>query len=140
MKSGTVKGNRHWNFWIIGGLALLWNAMGVANLIWQLNPANLASMPELHRIIAESRPIWATLAFAVAVIGGLTGTVLLLFRNRLALPTLIASLVAMVIHMLSYFDLANAAVGLSAADFVLIVVMPLAVSVFLVWYAKRCED
>ena len=126
----------HWSFWAIGGITLLWNVMGIMNVLWQMNSENLAAMPELHRAIAESRPSWATAAFALAVFGGAVGCLLLLLRKRAASPVLIASFVGMIVHMFSYFGITNSAVHFGPSDIILIVVMPIAVAAFLIWYAK----
>ena len=126
----------HWSFWAIGAIALLWNVMGIMNLLWQMNSENLAAMPELHRAIAESRPSWATAAFALAVFGGAVGCLLLLLRKRAASSVLIASFVGMIVHMFSYFGITNSAVSFGPSDIILIVVMPIAVAAFLIWYAK----
>ena len=96
-----VVGRVHWSFWAIGTIALLWNVMGIMNLLWQMNSENLAAMPELHRAIAESRPSWATAAFALAVFSGAVGCLLLLLRKRAASPVFIASFVGMIVHMFS---------------------------------------
>ncbi len=131
-----VVGRMHWSFWAIGAITLLWNVMGIVNLLWQMNSENLAAMPELHRAIAESRPSWATAAFALAVFGGAVGCLLLLLRKRAASSVLIASFVGMIVHMFSYFGITNSAVSFGPSDIILIVVMPIAVAAFLIWYAK----
>lgn len=136
MSDKTV-GGMHWSFWAIGAVALIWNVMGIVNLLWQMNSGNLAAMPELHRAIVESRPSWATAAFALAVLGGAVGCLLLLFRKKAASSVLIASFVGMVVHMFSYFGITNSAVSFGPSDIILIVVMPIAVAAFLIWYAKR---
>ena len=135
-----IVGRVHWSFWAIGAVALLWNVMGIMNLLWQMNSENLAAMPELHRAIAESRPSWATAAFALAVFGGAVGCLLLLFRKRAASSVLIASFVGMIVHMFSYFGITNSAVSFGPSDIILIVVMPIAVAAFLIWYAKRAAS
>jgi hypothetical protein len=129
-----------WGFWAIGVLGLVWNVMGVANLAMQMNPANLENMPELHQAIAQSRPDWATAAFAIAVVGGALGCGLLLLRRKLALPLFVVSLLAMVAHMFSYAALANPNVVFGWGDIALIVVMPIAVAAFLIRYAMRCRN
>lgn len=128
----------HWSFWAIGAVALLWNVMGVLNLMWQMNAENLAAMPELYRALAESRPAWATAAFALAVFGGALGCILLLIRKKVAFPILIVSFVGMIVHMFSYVSITNPAVSFGLSD--IIVVLPLAVAAFLIWYAKRAEN
>jgi hypothetical protein len=131
-----VVGGVHWSFWAIGAITLLWNVMGIMNLLWQMNSENLAAMPELHRAIAESRPSWATAAFALAVFGGAVGCLLLLLRKSAASSVLIASFVGMIVHTFSYFGITNSAVSFGPSDIILIVVMPVAVAAFLIWYAK----
>ncbi len=140
MMNDKTVGDVHWSFWAIGAVALLWNAVGVMNLLWQMNSDNLAAMPELHRAIAEGRPTWATAAFALAVFGGALGCLLLLLRKRAASYLMIASFIGMVVHMFSYFGMANLPVNFSPSDIVLIVVMPIAVAAFLIWYARRAES
>ena len=58
--------------------------MGVMNYFGQMNAEMVAAMPEAKREIIESRPAWATGAFAVAVFGGEIGSVLLLLRKSAA--------------------------------------------------------
>ena len=135
-----VVGRVHWSFWAIGAITLLWNVMGIMNLLWQMNSENLAAMPELYRAIAESRPAWATAAFALVVFGGAVGCLLLLLRKRAASSVLIASFVGMIVHMFSYFGITNSAVSFGPSDIILIVVMPIAVAAFLIWYAKRATS
>lgn len=132
----NIIGKVHWSFLVIGVIALLWNVTGIINLFWQMNSENLAAMPELHRAIVNSRPLWATVAFAFAVFGGAVGCLLLLLRKRAAFPVLIVSCASMIAHMFSYFGLTNSVVGFGPSDIILIVLMPMAVAVFLVWYAK----
>ena len=37
-------GGVHWSFWLIGAVALVWNAMGVANIFMQMNPVVVAAL------------------------------------------------------------------------------------------------
>jgi len=65
----------HWSFWVIGVVGLIFNLMGCINYVSQMNPENVASMPEVYRAIVESRPAWGTGAFAIAVFGGVLSSV-----------------------------------------------------------------
>ena len=76
--------NIHWSFWVIGVVTLIWNAMGAANYVAQLDPVVVATFPESHRVLIEGRPAWATGAFAIAVFGGTIGCVLLLFKKSIS--------------------------------------------------------
>jgi hypothetical protein len=124
-------------FWAVGLLGLAWNAMGLMNFAMQQNPDNLAQMPELFRTIVAARPLWATIAFGLAVVSGALGCMLLLLRHKLSVPVFAISLIAMVAHMLSYAGMMNAGVHFSAGDIGLIVVAPVAVAVGLLWWGRR---
>lgn len=124
------------SFWTIGAVMLIWHVMGCVNYFVQMNPEMLAYYRESERIIVENRPAWATAAFAVAVFGGAVGCVLLLVRRSAAFYIFIVSLIGAVftsIHTLT------AGVELGAGEMMGIVALPLAVAVFLVWYAKYAE-
>jgi len=63
----------HWSFWLISGLAFVWNAMGILNFFVQMVPEIVKTFPESHQAIINGRPVWATLGFAIAVFGGTIG-------------------------------------------------------------------
>lgn len=131
----TKTTNLHWSFWLISGLALIWNLLGVANFAWQMTPDALASYPEAERAIIENRPLWATLGFALAVIAGSLGCLLLLLRKSAAYGMFAASFVgviATVLHTLM-------AVGIGATGAIIPVAMVLGVAIFLIWYARRAS-
>jgi len=120
----------HWSFWIVCLVALIWNVMGSINFIMQLNPEMLANYPEAAKSVITSRPIWATVTFAMAVFGGTFGVVLLLLKNSMAGYLFIASLVGVITTSIHTFQI-------SAATEILVgSLMSLVVAVFLVWYAK----
>jgi hypothetical protein len=125
----------HWSFWVIGVLALIWNAMGGVNFFMQMNPETLASMPQSHRAIAESRPLWASGAFAVGVFGGVMGCILLLLRKRTATSVFNLSLIGVLATMIHAYVWSGAPVGFGPFEIALAVLMPLAVAAFLVWYS-----
>lgn len=72
------------SFWVVGVVGLLFNLMGCVNFVSQFNAEMVASMPDAYRLIIDSRPMWATIAFAIAVFGGAIGCVLLLLRKSAA--------------------------------------------------------
>ena len=90
----------HWSFWVVAGLALVWNALGSANFLAQLNPETVTSMPEAYRLVIADRPIWATGAFAVAVFGGTLGCLLLLLKKSAAYYLFTASLLGVIVTMI----------------------------------------
>jgi hypothetical protein len=135
MNHKTV-GGVHWSFWVIGAIALIWNVGGVINYFVQMNPDMLAAYRESERAIIEGRPAWATGAFAIAVFGGAFGCLLLLLRKSAAYYLFIASLLGVIVTMIHTLGV--------GVDFVLgeilgIILMPLVVVAFLIWYSKQAE-
>ena len=88
-------------FWIVAVAALLWNLLGVMAFVGQvtLTPEALAKMEPGERALYENVPIWATIAFALAVFGGALGCVLLLLRKGLASTVFLISLIGIVVQM-----------------------------------------
>lgn len=126
----------HWSFWLIGIIALIWNALGAANYIAQLDPAMVATYPESHRAVIDGRPAWATGAFALAVFGGAIGCILLLLKKSAANYFFIASLLGVIVTMVHTFRIEGSIAGSSSTDIILTVLSPLLVAIFLVWYFR----
>ncbi len=124
----------HWSFWLIGTVGLIFNLLGCMNYISQMNAANVAVMPEVYRAIVESRPVWGTGAFAIAVFGGSLGCLLLLLRRSVAVYVLIVALVGAVVAQIPF---------LGMADFPIVAwigwLSQLIVGGFLIWYSKQTE-
>lgn len=117
----------HFSFWIIAGLGLVWNLMGCLNFITQMNADAVAKMPELYQLIISSRPLWATLAFGLAVFGGAVGCILLLLRRDMARFALLVSLVAILLTVVQTIS----AVGLAPST-----ILALLVGAALFWYSS----
>ena len=133
-------GRVHWSFWAIGAVALIWNAMGVINFFMQMNADALAAMPASHRAIVEGRPGWATSAFAIAVFGGALGCLLLLLKKSAAYYLFIASLLGVIVQMIPNLGMTGTPVKLSPVEIAMMILMPLVVAVFSIWYSKRAKS
>ena len=131
--SEKVTGSVHWSFWVVGAVALVWNAMGVLNLIMQMNPDVLATYPESHQTIVANQTGWIAASVTVAIIGGAIGCVLLLLRKAGAVYLFYASLIGTIIVVAHTLSLP---IELSRSDIVLIVVMPVVVAALLAWYSR----
>src|SRR6266487_5788769 len=139
MNAKTV-GGAHWSFWAIGAVALIWNVMGVMNFFMQMNAGMLAAMPKSQRAIIEGRPAWATGAFAIAVFGGELGCLLLLLRKPAAYYLFIASLLGVIVQLIHTLGIARSTIDFNPLDILMIILMPLVVAAFLIWYSKRAES
>ena len=127
----------HWSFWVIGAIALIWNLAGVVNFFAQMNPDVLAAYRESERAIVEGRPAWATGAFAIATFGGALGCLLLLLRKSAAFYLFIVSLLGVIVTMIHTLGVD---IDLGPGEIVGIILMPLLVTAFLIWYAKRAKS
>ena len=133
-------GGIHWSFWVAGAFALIWNVLGSVNYLAQMNADMVATLPETHRAIIEGRPAWATGGFAIGVFGGAIGGLLLLLRKSAANYFFVVSLVGIVVTMIHTINIASFTIEFSASEIFVMILMPLLVAVFLIWYARRARN
>lgn len=93
-----------WHLWVVGILALLWNAFGT--FAWAgttfMAEQMLATLPDAQRDYVLSLPVWSSAAWALGVLGGLLGAALLLLRSRHAVTAFAASLLGALVNQLVY--------------------------------------
>ena len=131
--TGTV----HWSFWAIIIFMLIWNVMGCINFFVQMNPEMVASYRENEQAIITGRPVWATVAFAIAVFGGALGCLLLLVKKSIAFYFFIASLLGVVVTMVHTLSIG---IEFGIGEVIGIIIAPLMVAVFLIWYSKYVQN
>ena len=98
-----------WHLWVIGVVAVLWNAVGAYDYVMTetKNPAYMSAFTPEQVAYFYAFPAWAVATWAIAVWGGVLGAILLLLRRRIAVPVFLVSLVAMIITTLYNFVLSN---------------------------------
>jgi hypothetical protein len=98
-----------WHLWVIGAIALLWNAIGAFDYVMTQtkNAAYMAGFPPEQLAFFYAFPAWVVAAWAIAVWGGVLGAVLLLLRRGLAVWVFLISLVALVVTTFRNYVLAN---------------------------------
>lgn len=128
-------GRVHWSFWVVAALGLVFNLAGGVNFVSQMNPNIVDAMPEAYRTIVESRPAWATVAFAIAVFGGALGCLLLLLRKSVAYYVFVVSLIGAVAAQVPLLGMADFPVAALIGGLVQLVV-----TAFLIWYAKWAQS
>ena len=92
-----------WHLWAVGLAALLWNGFGT--FAWALTTFAadaIVDLPADQRAYVLGLPLWSSLAWAIGVLGGVAGAVLLLLRSRLAVPAFGASLLGAAANQLVY--------------------------------------
>jgi len=87
-------------FWVVSGLALLWNLAGLGAFFaqTQMTQEDLLNLPVEQQVLFEDVPWWATAAFAAAVFGGTLGCLALLARSKFALVLFVVSILGVVIQ------------------------------------------
>jgi hypothetical protein len=126
-----------WKLWTIGIAALLWNAVGALDYV-MTQTKNASYMGQFTAEQLEyfyGFPAWCVACWAIAVWGGVLGSVLLLLRKRLAVPVFLVSLVAMVLTTVYNFGLSDGVriMGSGAAAFSAVIFV-IAVALYL--YAR----
>jgi hypothetical protein len=99
---GTTTPGRPWHLWLVGIIGGLWSAIGVLSfMLTQMNvEAVMSQFPPQQREYFESFPWWAVAFWAIGVFGGVIGCLLLLVKNRLAFPVLLASMIGAIVSNL----------------------------------------
>ena len=98
-----------WHLWVIGIVGFLWSAMGAMDYVMtklRIEAYMAAFTPEQLEFF-YGFPVWVDAAWAIAVWGGVVGTILLLLRMRAAVWVLLASLLAMVATAIHNYGLSN---------------------------------
>ena len=138
--NGAILSEPTRGFWIISGLALIWNLLGVMAYLMQvmMTPEALAAMGEAERALYADMPSWVTGAYAVAVFGGALGCIALLLRKAWSIPLFVVSLVGILLQMGYTLVVANTIEVMGAG----IIVMPLfiiLVAIYLIMFSRSSK-
>lgn len=94
-----------WHLWLVGFLGLLWNSAGAYDYLMTetQNESYMSRFTPEQLEFFYGLPAWVVAFWALAVWGGVLGTVLLLLRTRHAVAVLLVSLLAMVVTSVHNF-------------------------------------
>ena len=129
------------HLWIVGIVALLWNSFGCYDyLMTRMRDADYIKamkpdlVPDTVFTWTDSFPIWASAGWGLGVWMGLLGAVLLLMRNRWAIPAFALSLLGAVVGL--GYQMSNPMPGITGfmATGVPIIIIAVALGQFL--YAR----
>ena len=97
------------HLWIVGIVGFLWNSMGAMDyfMTQTKNKGYMSAFTAEQLSFFYGLPTWTIATWAIAVWGGVLGTVLLLMRNKIAVPVFLASFIAMAITSFQNFVLSN---------------------------------
>ena len=127
-------------FWILGVLAVLWNLIGLLAFVAQMlmTEETMAQLPEAQQDLYRNMPTWVNFAFAVAVVCGTLGTILLLVRTKFATPVLALSLLGVLLQYGHMFLMTNTPSVMGAGAMVLPALVVL-ISIGLIPYSTYCK-
>ena len=141
MNEETISAKPPKSFYWIAGAAFVWDLLGVMAYIGTVtvSPEAIAELPVAQQELMANTPSWSTGLFAIAVWGGVLGTLLLLLRKALALPVLIVSLAAVTLNGAYTWFMTNAyeVLGAGQAGFSAVI---FAIAAFLVWFANDAKS
>ena len=121
-------------FWVVSGVGLVWNLAGVVAFIGQMT-MDLNSLSVAERAFHESTPVWATVAFGVAVSGGVLGCGALLLRRSWAFAMLVVCLLGIVVQA-SHSIFIGDGIEVFGAAGLIIPVLTISIAVALIGFAR----
>lgn len=95
---------------VFAWLMVLWNGIGVAAFFSQImmTPEMIAQLPEAQQAVYRDIPVWSYTAYALAVFGGLLGSILLALAKKLAFPVLVVSFAGVLVQQYYNFVVIDA--------------------------------
>lgn len=98
-----------WHLWVIGVISLLWNAMGAMDFVMTQtkNETYMSSFTAEQLEFFYGFPVWVIGSWAVAVWGGVLGSLFLLLRRKFALHLFLASLLCMFATAIHNYGFSN---------------------------------
>lgn len=102
-------GRGPWHLWVVGIVSLLWNAVGAMDYL-MTQTRNASYMEQFSPEQLEyfyGFPSWVVATWALAVWGGVAGSLLLLLRRRLSFWVFVVSFASMLITTLYNFAFSN---------------------------------
>ncbi len=130
-------------FWIVGIIALIWNAMGVNAYVQQAydtegHRAQFVDKPELLEL-TNNMPSWYTAIFAIAVFSGALGCVFMLMRKKTANFLFKISLAAVLIQTINNLFFTGVREFYGAFDYSMLTLIAV-FALFLVGYSKKATE
>jgi len=110
MADTTVKAAKTpWHIWVVGVVSLLWNSVGAMDFVMtqSRNAAYMSSFTQAQLDFYYGFPIWVVATWAIAVWGGVLGTLALLLRKSLAVHLFLSSFICIILTDIHNFAFAN---------------------------------
>ena len=98
-----------WHLWLIGVVGFLWSSMGAMDYVMTQtkNESYMSAFTPEQLSFFYGLPSWVVAAWAIAVWGGVVGSIFLLLRKGIAVWIFLASLVGILITSFQNYVLSN---------------------------------
>lgn len=130
------------HFWIIAVVSLLWNLIGGYDYLM----TQTENVDYMKKFTPEQLtyfygfPAWVVSTWAIAVWGGVLGSVLMLLRHRAAVVVFLLALMAMVVTSFHNFFLSNGMEMMGGIGPILFTVVIFMVSLALFLYSRAMQQ
>lgn len=99
----TMTTRTPWHLWVVGVVSLLWNAFGAYDFVMSATQGETywraSGMTQAMIDYYNAMPVWMYGPWIIGVWGAVFGSILLLVRNKLAVPAFALSLLGAVISL-----------------------------------------
>jgi hypothetical protein len=131
-----------WHLWVVGVLTLLWNAIGAFDYLMTQtqNEAYMGQFTPEQLEFFYGFPAWLVAFWALAVWGGVLGSLLLLLRKRWAFEVLVVSFFSMLITTVHNYVIEEGMAVMGGVGPVIFSVIIFLVALGLVFYARAMRD
>ena len=128
-------------FKVVAILALLWNLLGVMAFVGQMlmKPEQIAELPLAEQNLYAATPIWATLAFAIAVFSGALGSLALLMKKAFCYQLFVLSFMGVVVQMFHAFFISDS-YQVYGPSGTIMPIMVLVIALVLVRFAAKANN
>jgi len=137
----TTTAKTPWHIWVVGVIAVLWNAMGAFDYLMTetQNEGYMGKFTPEQLDFFYGFPAWMVAFWAIAVWGGVLGAVLLLLKKKLAAPVFLVSFLCMAVTAVRNFVFANGieVMGTGGAIFSAVIFV---FALFLVVYSRTMKN
>jgi hypothetical protein len=129
------------HLWIVAILGTVWNGFGVFDFVMTVtaNPAYLAKYVPEATTYFMSLPGWIVASWALAVWGGLAGSLLLLVRSKHAVTMFALALLGLFVTTVYQFILSSPPADLTTTSMLLMTLLIWAIGITLFVYARDMQ-
>ncbi len=131
-----------WHLWVVGVVALVWSSGGAYDYVMTQtqNEAYMSNFTPEQLEFFYGFPTWVVAAWAMAVWGGVLGSILLLLRRGEAVWAYLASLSFLVITMIQNFVFSNGMEVMGSTFELIFSAAIFFIAVLLFLYARAMRD